>query len=148
MPCQKGYVDDTGGCNERSHFLEVDAIHPRRQVLHAALKFHHLSRLRWIQEDMRICTVELGKLRVPYCNLRYTRATLAKKTVSCKPWGGSICLDILPETNINGILVFGYLTFDVVEPAVADLDIDIASEYQFQETYKWRYHFFCTAGKV
>jgi hypothetical protein len=57
-------------------------------------------------------------------------------------------LHILAKSDINGIMIFGYITVDVVEPAVADLDIDIASEYQFKETYKWRYHFFCTPGEV
>ena len=97
---------------------------------------------------MRVGALELGKLCVSYGDLRYTRTTLAKKPVRCKPWSGGICLHILAKTNINGIMIFGYITVDVVEPAVADLDIDIASEYQFKETYIWRYHFFSTAGKV
>jgi len=57
-------------------------------------------------------------------------------------------LDILAKSDINGIVVFGYVTVDVVEPAVADLHVDVASEYQFKETYKCRYHFVCTPGEV
>jgi len=83
---------------------------------------------------MQVGALELGKLCVSYGDLRYTRTTLAQKTVRRKPWSGGICLHILAKSDINGIMIFGYITVDVVEPAVANLDIDIASEYHVKET--------------
>ena len=42
-----------------------------------------------------------------------------------------------PEANINGVVVLRDIPVDVVEPAVADLDVDVALKYQFKELYEW-----------
>ena len=97
---------------------------------------------------MRVRAVELGELCVPYGDLRDTRTALAKETVCCKPWGNGTLLDILAKSDIDGIVIFGYITIDVIEPAVANLNVDVASEYHFKETHKWRYHFFCAPSEV
>ena len=96
---------------------------------------HHTSRLRWIQEYMGVRALELGELCISYGNLRDTRTALAKETVCCKPWGSGTLLNILAKSDIDGIVIFRYITIDVVEPAVANLHIDVASEYHFKKTH-------------
>ena len=99
--------------------------------IHTPLQVNHVAWLRWIQEDVRIRAVELRELCHTDSNLRYARTTLAEKTIRCEPRCGGTLLDILAESDINGIVVFWYIAVDVVQASVADLDIDFASEYQF-----------------
>ena len=47
-------------------------------------------------------------------------------------------MDILSESNINGIVVFRYVAIDVIEPPIADLHVNVAIEYGKEEAYKGR----------
>ena len=80
---------------------------------------------------MRVCAFKLGQLCHTDGDLGYTRTTLAEKTIRCKPWSSGTLLDILAESDINGIVVFRYIPTDVIEASITHLDVDIASEYQF-----------------
>ena len=51
-------------------------------------------------------------------------------------------MDILSESNINGIVVFRYVAIDVIKASVADLDVDLAIEYQLEEAHKGGYTLF------
>ena len=68
--------------------------------------------------------------------------------IRCKPWSSGTLLDILAESDINCIVVFRYIPVDVVQASIADLDVDVATEYELQEPDESGYHFFGTAGEV
>ena len=136
VPSQERYIDGAGSSGESSHLLEIDAIHLRREVLHTPLEIHHMSWLRWIPEDVRVGAVKLGQLCHTDSDLRYTRTALAEKAISSEPWGNGPLLDILAETHINGVVVFGYIPIDVVESSVADLHVDVATEEQLLKAHE------------
>ena len=79
--------------------------------------------------------------------VRYTRTTLAEKTIRCKPWSSGTLLDILAKSDINGIVVFGYIAVDVVKSTVADLHVDVATEYKLQKPHKGGHDFFRASGQ-
>ena len=49
-------------------------------------------------------------------------------------------MDILPKSDINCIMVFRYISVDVIPASVADLHIDVAQEEGFREPHEERYN--------
>ena len=78
VPLQEGYVDDTGRRNKSSHLLQIEPIHLAGEAFLTPLEIHHMSWLRWIQEDVRVGPVELGQLCHTDGNLRYAGTALAE----------------------------------------------------------------------
>ena len=74
-------------------------------------------------------------------NLWQARAALAQEAIRGQPGRGGALLHILPQANIDGIVVLGYVAVDVVQAAVADLHVDLAAEQHTQEVHEGRYHF-------
>ncbi len=57
-------------------------------------------------------------------------------------------MGILAEPHIDCIMIFRYISVDVVEPSVADLDVYVATEYELQELHEGGYDFLRASGKV
>ena len=47
-------------------------------------------------------------------------------------------LHILSKSHINSIVVFRYITVDVIQASIADLNVDLTVEEQLQELDKYQ----------
>ena len=86
---------------------------------------------------MRIRPIELRRGRHAQCHLWNTRRTLAEEPICGKPGRRIPALDILPQSNINGIVVLRDIAVDVVQSAVAHLNVNLAAEYQEEIPEQW-----------
>jgi hypothetical protein len=120
--------------------MDIKAIHPGGEVVSAALILNHVYRPRRIQEDVSVRPIELRQLRHTNCHLGYARSALANQPIGGKPRAASILLHVLAEPYIHRIMVLRHIPIDIVEPSIADLNIDLAMEKQVQEPHKSRYH--------
>ena len=101
---------------------------------------NHVYRLRRIQQDVCVRALELRQLRHTNGNLRKARRALAHQTIRREPRATCILLDILTESHIHCVMVFGYIAVDVVQTAIPNLHIDLTVEEHTQEFHEGRYH--------
>ena len=90
---------------------------------------------------MGVRALELGELCIAYGNFRDTRTALAKETVCCKPWGNGTLLNILAKSDIDGIVIFRYITIDIVQSAVARLHVELATDTNSKKRTKAEIYF-------
>ena len=89
--------------------------------------------LRRIQQGVRIRALGFWQRRHAKSNLWNTRCALREKAKRGQPRSCAAFLHKLPETDINGIVVFCQVAVDVVQAAVANLNVDLARKYQLQK---------------
>ena len=76
----------------------------------------------------------------PYVwQFRVCKEYLRQEPIRCKPWSCRTFLNILAKTNVDGVVVFCYIPIDVVQPAVADLDVDLGAKEHTQELHERGY---------
>ena len=76
---------------------------------------------------MRVRPIELRCGRHAQGHLWNTRRTLAEESIRGEPGRRSSALDILPQSDIDGIVVLRDIAVDVVQAAVADLNVNLSS---------------------
>ena len=86
---------------------------------------------------MRIRPIELRRGRHAQCHLWDTRSTLAEEPIRGKPGRRTPALDILPQSDIDGIVILRNIPIDVIQTSVADLNINLAAEDQEEIPEKW-----------
>ena len=83
-----------------------------------------------IQQHVRIRPIELRRGRHAKGYLWNARRTLAEEPIRGKPGRRISALDILPQSDIDGIVILGDIPIDVVQSAVAHLNVNLAAEYK------------------
>ena len=86
---------------------------------------------------MRIRPIELRRGRHAQCHLWNTRRTLAEEPIRGKPGRRISALDIIPQSDIDGIVILRDIPIDVVRSAVADLSINLTAEYKEEIPDQW-----------
>ena len=86
---------------------------------------------------MRIRPIELRRGRHAQCHLWNTRRTLAEEPIRGKPGRRISALDILPQSDIDGIVILRNIPIDVIQTTVADLNINLAAEDQEEVPEQW-----------
>ena len=72
-------------------------------------------------------------------SVKKAEAAFGPQPVSSQPWSGGLLLRIFPETDINRVMIFGYIPVDVLQALVADLNVDLALAYSCEELHECRY---------
>ena len=86
---------------------------------------------------MRIRPIKLSRGRHAQRHLWNTRSTLAEEPIRGKPGRRTPALDILPQSDINGIVILRNIPIDVIQTTVADLNINLAAEDQEDVPEQW-----------
>ena len=86
---------------------------------------------------MRISPIELRRGRHAQGHLWNTRRTLAEEPIRGKPGRRISALDILSQSDINGIVIVRDIPINVIQSAVADLNINLTAEYQEEIPEQW-----------
>ena len=86
---------------------------------------------------MRIRPIELRRGRHAQGHLWNTRRTLAEEPIRGKPGRRISALDILPQSDIDGIVILRDIPIDVILTTVADLNINLAAEDQEEVPEQW-----------
>ena len=92
-----------------------------------------------IQQHVRIRPIELRRGRVAQGHLWNTRRTLAEEPVRGKPGRRISALDILPQSDIGGIVILRDIPIDVVQSAVAHLNVNLAAEHKEEIPDHWNH---------
>ena len=74
---------------------------------------------------MGIRTFRLRQLGHTNGHFRDARTALAHEAVSSEPAGCAAGLHILSESNIDSVMVLGYVAVEIIEPAVTNLHINL-----------------------
>ena len=119
--------------------LKIKAIHPRGEVALPPVIIHHGCRLRWIQQNMGVGPLKFRQLRHTDRHFRQARAALAEQAIRGQPGAVCILLHILAQPHVDGIMVLRHIPGDVVQTAVAYLNIYLGAEYQREELDECRY---------
>ena len=151
VPLQEGLPDrhlSSGGrsIQQHLHFHTVKAIHAGREVMFAILQRAYECGLWRKKQHMSIRTLELRKLRHAYGHLRQTGRGLAQQSIRSQPRRSRISLHILPKTDVHRIVIFGYVSIDVIQSAVPNLNINFALEYALQKSHERRHEYFASAS--
>ena len=88
---------------------------------------------------MRIRAIGLRRGRHAQCHLWNTRRTLAEEPIRGKPGRRISALDILPQSDIDGIMIFRDIPIDVVQSAVTDLNVNLTAKYKEEIPGKWNF---------
>ena len=120
--------------------LKIKAIHPRGKVALPPVIIHHGCRLRWIQQNMGVGPLKFRQLRHTDRHFRQARAALAEQAIRGQPGAVCILLRILAEPHVDGIMVLRHIPVDVVQTAIADLNVDLAVEERGDELDEGRYN--------
>ena len=86
---------------------------------------------------MRIRPIKLSRGRHAQRHLWNTRSTLAEEPIRGKPGRRTPALDILPQSDIDGIVILRNIPIDVIQTTVADLNINLAAEDQEEVPEQW-----------
>ena len=86
---------------------------------------------------MRIRPIELRRGRHAQGHLWNTRRTLAEEPIRGKPGRRISALDILPQSDIDGIVILRDIPINVVQSAVADLNVNLAAEHKEEIPDHW-----------
>ena len=86
---------------------------------------------------MRIRPIEVRRGRHAQCHLWNTRRTLAEEPIRGKPGRRISALDILPQSDIDGIVILRDIPIDVVQSAVTDLNVNLTAEYKEEIPDQW-----------
>ena len=86
---------------------------------------------------MRIRPIELRRGRHAKGYLWNARRTLAEEPIRGKPGRRISALDILPQSDIDGIVILGDIPIDVVQSAVAHLNVNLAAEHKEEIPDHW-----------
>ncbi len=98
-----------------------------------------MSGLWRIHENVGVRSIKFRQLSQTYGYLWQAGTALAQETIRGQPGGGRVPLHILAQSYVNGVVVLGYIPVDVIQPTVADLDVDFASKEQLEEFDEGRY---------
>jgi len=90
-----------------------------------------------IQQHVRIRPIELRRGRHAQGHLWNTRRTLAEEPIRGKPGRRISALDILPQSDIDGIVILRDIPIDVVQSAVAHLNVNLAAEHKEEIPDHW-----------
>ena len=86
---------------------------------------------------MRIRPIELRRGRHAQGHLWNTRRTLAEEPIRGKPGRRISALDILPQSDIDGIVILRDIPIDVVQSAITDLNDNLTAEYKEEILDLW-----------
>ena len=86
---------------------------------------------------MRVRPLELWRGRHTQGHLWNAGRTLAEESIRGKPGRRISALDILPKSDINGIVILRNIPIDVVQSAVAHLNVNLTAEYQKEVPEQW-----------
>ena len=115
----------------------MDAIHPRREVALPSIGAAAFVGLGRIQQHVRIRPIELRRGRHAQGHLWNTRRTLAEEPIRGKPGRRISALDILPQSDIDGIVILRNIPIDVIQTTVDDLNINLTAEDQEEIPEQW-----------
>ena len=117
--------------------MKINAIHARGEVPRTTLGGVALVGLGRIQQHVRIRPIELRRGRHAQGHLWNTRRTLAEEPIRGKPGRRISALDILPQSDIDGIVILRDIPIDVVQSAVAHLNVNLAAEHKEEIPDHW-----------
>ena len=86
---------------------------------------------------MRIRPIKLSRGRHAQRHLWNTRSTLAEEPIRGKPGRRTPALDILPQSDIDGIVILRNIPIDVIQTTAADLTINLTAEDQEEIPEQW-----------
>ena len=88
---------------------------------------------------MRVRPIELRRGRHAKGYLWNARRTLVEEPIRGKPGRRISALDILPQTDIDGIVILRDIPIDVVQSAVAHLNVNLAAEHKEEIPDHWNH---------
>ena len=86
---------------------------------------------------MRVRPLELWRGRHAQGHLGNAGRTLAEESIRGKPGRRISALDILPQSDIDGIVILRNIPINVIQTTVADLNINLAAEDQEEVPEQW-----------